>query len=331
MPFPEVIDSSIMNDLKECPTKFWLAHCQDWKPKGVSVHLHAGGAFAVGCEATRRAFYLGEYRKWVPPRQITPHAELDGYWDTRPGPTSNRELAIACGVEALIASYGDYEAPDFGSGSSKTLDRMAGALIYYWDNYPLNHDSAFPIMLPGNKRGIEFSFTEVLPIDHPDTGNPLLYTGRLDAVLNFAGGHWGFDEKTTTSLGSTWAGKWGLRGQFLGYTWGCRQAGLPIKGIVVRGVSILKTKYETAESINEYPDWMIDQWYVEMLEYIEDAIVQYKRRRFRHNYGEACSNYGGCQFRTPCSSRDTAPWLESQFERRHWNPVTRKETLLPKE
>lgn len=301
MPFPEVFDSSIVNDLKECEAKFNYSDVMDYKGRGRNVHLHAGGSFAVGCEATRRAFYI------------------DGL---------DRETSIQKGVEALMISYGDYEAPDRGSGSAKTIDRMAGALIFYWDNYPLNHDSAFPITLPGNKRGIEFNFTEALPIDHPDTGNPLLYTGRLDAVLNFAGGHWGFDEKTTTSLGATWGGKWGLRGQFLGYTWGCRQAGLPIKGIVVRGVSILKNKYECAESINEFGDWMLDQWYTELLSWIEDAKRAYVTKRWKHNYGEACSNFGGCQFKHVCTSKDPGPWLETQFERRHWDPITRTETLL---
>lgn len=301
MPFPEVLDSSIINDLKKCPAKFDFAHCQDWKGRGTNVHLHAGGAFAVGCEATRRAFYL------------------DGL---------DREASIQRGVEALMKAYGEFEAPDFGSGAAKTIDRMAGALIFYWDNYPLNHDSAFPIMLPGEKRGIEFNFTEVLPIDHPETGNPLLYTGRLDAVLNFAGGHWGFDEKTTGSLGASWGNKWALRGQFLGYTWGCRQAGIPIKGIVVRGVSILKTKYECAESINEYADWHVDQWYSELLEWVSGAITAYKAKRWKHNYGDACDDFGGCTFKHVCTSKDPAPWLATQFERRHWDPVTRTETLI---
>lgn len=332
MPFPEVLDSSIINDLKKCPAKFDFAHCQDYKGRGTNVHLHAGGAFAVGCEATRRAFYLGEYKYLRPAfTGVLPDGTEEkrpAEWLTRECKPSDRELAIQCGVEALMSSYGDFEAPDYGSGSAKTLDRMAGALIFYWDNYPLNHDSAFPIMLPGEKRGIEFNFTEVLPIDHPDTGNPLLYTGRLDAVLNFAGGHWGFDEKTTTSLGPTWGGKWALRGQFLGYTWGCRQAGIPIKGIVVRGVSILKTKYEVAESINEYADWHVDQWYSELLEWIQDAKLAYLAKRWRHNYGDACDDFGGCAFKHVCTSKNPAPWLATQFERRHWDPITRTETLI---
>lgn len=334
MPFPEVFDSSIVNDLKDCPAKFDLAHCEDWKHRGISVHLHAGGAFAKGCEVTRSAFYLGEYDKYFPAEQSIDRdtGELvvrqPPRWQRVTCDPGNRELAIEVGVGALLASYGDYEAPDHGSGSAKTAERMAGALIYYWDNYPLNHETAFPIMLPGNERGIEFNFVHPLPIAHPETGNPLLYTGRLDAVLNYAGGHWGFDEKTTTSLGASWASKWNLRGQFIGYTWGCREAGIPIAGVVVRGVSILKTKYDNMESINYYPDWMVNQWYVELLEWLEDAIVAYKRKRFRHNYGEACTNYGGCAFRKICDESDQRPWLETHFERRHWDPVLRTETLV---
>lgn len=323
MPFPEVLDSSIINDLKKCPAKFYLAHCEDWKGRGTNVHLHAGGAFAAGCEATRRAFYMGEYTHWSKGGSGIP-----GNWYVTQGPDSNRELAIQNGVEVLMQSYGEFEAPQYGSGAAKTLDRMAGALIYYWDNYPLNHQTAFPVMLPGNRRGIEFNFTEVLPIDHPETGNPLLYTGRLDAVLSFAGGTWGFDEKTTSSLGASWGDKWGLRGQFIGYTWGCRQAGLPIKGIVVRGVSILKTKYECQESINEFPDWMVDEWYTELLEWISDAKTAYMAKRFRHNYGDACDDFGGCSFKKACAYQNPQAYLETQMERRHWDPITRTETVI---
>lgn len=301
MPFPKVFDSSIVNDLKDCPAKFFLAHCEDWKHRGLSVHLHAGGAFAKGCEVTREAFYIEDY------------------------PAS---VAIEKGMEALMVAYGDYQAPEQGSGSSKSIDRMAGAFIYYWDNYPLSHNSAFPVILPGKKRGIEFNFVHPLPIDHPETGEPLFYTGRLDAVLNYAGSDWGFDEKTTTSLGASWSSKWNLRGQFIGYTWGCREAGIPISGVVVRGISILKTKYETQESINYYPNWMVDQWYMELLEWISEAKKAYQAARFRHNFGEACTNYGGCTFKNICDKQHPQPYLETAFERRHWDPVLRTETLL---
>jgi hypothetical protein len=299
--FPEVFDSSMMADLKACPQLWNLAHRNDWKGKGTNTHLLAGGAFAAGCEATRREFYI------------------EG---------KSAEESIAIGLKELINKYGDFTPPTTGSAANKTIERVAAAFLYYWDHYPLSHDLA-PLVLPGGKRGIEFSFTHPLPILHPLTGNPIIYAGRLDAIMNFAGAAWGYDEKTTSQLGSSWGSKWDLRGQFIGYAWGTREAGIPIKGIIVRGVSILKTKCETQESINIYPDWQIDRWYGELLGWIEDAITWWKRNEYRHNFDETCTAYGGCQFKTVCASMDKQPYLETLFEQRHWDPITRTETPLP--
>lgn len=301
-PFPEVFDSSMMADLKACPQLWNLAHRLDWKGRGDNTHLKAGGAFAKGCEVTRRAFYL----------------------DGQPA-----EESIQLGLEALMKEYGDHVPPTVGSAANKTIDRMAGAFIFYWDHYPLTHDGVSPIVLPGGKRGIEFSFAHPLPINHPVTGNPLIYAGRLDAIMNFAGGIWGYDEKTTSQLGASWGRKWGLRGQFIGYSWGSREAGIDLKGIVVRGVSILKTQYGTEESINTYASWQIDRWYSELLGWLEDAITWWKRNEYRHNFDESCTAYGGCQFATVCQSPDKQPYLETMFEQRHWDPITRTETVLP--
>lgn len=327
--FPEVFDSSIMSDLKSCMAKFDLAHRQDWKGKGVNVHLHAGGCFAKGCEVTRQAFYMGEH-DLAQPKGFKDDGMPILEWKKTHCPPGDAAYAIEAGMAALLMMYGNFEAPEYGSGNTKTADRMAGAFLFYWDNYPLSNDTAYPVMLPGNKRGIEYSFAHPLPIDHPETGNPIIYAGRLDAILNYAGGHYGFDEKTTTSLGSTWSDKWSLRGQFLGYTWGSRENGMPLQGIVVRGVSILKTKYETQESINKYLDWQVDQWYAELLSWIRNAISAWQVGFYTHNYDETCTQYGGCPFKKICLSQDPTPWLETYFEQRHWDPVTRTETKLLK-
>ena len=69
----------------------------------------------------------------------------------------------------------------------KSLDRMVGALEYYFDQYPLDTDPA-RIALVGGIPGIEWSFALPIPFNHSTTGNPLLYCGRTDAVVDFAGG-----------------------------------------------------------------------------------------------------------------------------------------------
>jgi len=295
--FPEVFDSSMLATFKSCPQLFRKVYIEQWKSKDPSVHLRAGGAFAAGIEAARTAFYVHQ----DPP-----------------------EDAIAKGLHALITHYGDFECPP---DSAKSLERTAGALEFYFDNYPLNEDSP-PIILPNGKHGIEFSFVHPLPIIHPITGNPLLYCGRMDALLHFAGGVFICDEKTASSLGATWSRQWDLRSQFTGYAWGCRESGIRVDGAIVRGVSILKTKYDTQQAITYRPEWQIDRWFDQLIDWIEAIVVCWYDNKWRHNLDHSCADYGGCAFRSACSSQDELPWLETYFERRHWNPITREETIL---
>jgi len=216
-PFPEVIDSSLINDFRSCPHRCNLAYFHHWKPKTPSVHLHAGASYATGIEVARKAFF----RDHLP-----------------------EDTAVAMGLKALIEAYGDFECP---SDSAKSCERTAGALEFYFDRYPMSTDYAVPISLPDGRVGVEFSFLEPLDVLHPETGNPLLYAGRFDSLCDFAGGVFGEDDKTTSALGPSWSKQWDLRSQFTSYCWGADRAGIPLKGFLVRGVSILKTKYDTAD------------------------------------------------------------------------------------
>jgi hypothetical protein len=297
MKFPELIDASLLSSFKSCPELCRKVYFEHYKSSQPSVHLHAGGAFASGIERTRTAFYVE---------------------------AKDSDTAVAEGISELLRFYGDFECPP---DSAKSAERMAGAFEFYWANYPLDHETA-PIQLSGGKYAIEVSIAEPLPILHPDTGNPLLYCGRMDAILNYAGGRYITDEKTTSQLGASWSRQWDLRSQFTGYAWGARQIGIKVDGALVRGVSILKTKYDTQQAISYRPDWVIDRWYEEMLWWVEQMITAYKTNRWIHNFDHACAEYGGCQFREACSSQDETPWLETYFEKREWNPLLRIETKL---
>lgn len=318
--FPEIFDSSMLGSYKACAEQFRKQYIMHWKPKASSVHLHAGGAFAKGLEVARKAFYSGEIIGMIKGSDNQMH------WSSIQREPQDAETSIALGLQALLAAYGDFECPP---DSAKSAERMAGAFEFYFQNYPLDHDDAYPIILPGGKRAIEYSFAHPLPIRHPVTGNPLLYVGRMDAVIQYAGGRYICDEKTTTQLGASWPRQWDLRSQFTGYAWGCREAGIEVEGAIVRGVSILKTKYDTAQSINYRPEWQIDRWYSELLEWIEDIKANWVRRGpdlpWRHNLDHSCAEYGGCAFREACMSQDEQPWLETAFEHRVWNPLLREE------
>lgn len=297
-PFPAVLDSSIMAAFKSCPQKAYLESFEHWKLRDQSVHLHAGAAYASGLEAARTAFYING---------------------------AHPDAAIAEGLAKLFTTYGDFQCPP---DSAKSAERTAGALEFYFSSYPLGTDKAIPLVLPGGRRGIEFSFLEPLDRAHPETGDPLLYSGRMDMMADFEGMKLGEDDKTASQLGASWPRQWDLRSQFTGYVWGAARAGIKLDGFLVRGVSILKTKYDTLQAITYRPEWMIERWYGQLLRDIDKMIYSWEEGYWDYNLDHACTEYGGCPFRQACQMRDPAPVLEQRFERRRWDPVTRKETLL---
>lgn len=297
-PFPEVLDSTIIAAARSCGRKVELEFFDHWRSREPSVHLHAGAAYAAGIEKARVAYYV------------------EGM---------DAETSVALGIQKCLEAYGDFDCPD---DSAKSASRTAGALEYYFSRWPLGVDDAIPIKLPSGKHGIEFSFAEPLDILHPETGNPLIYCGRMDMICNKNGQVLGEDDKTTSQLGASWPRQWDLRSQFTGYCWGARRAGIPLQGFLVRGVSILKTKYDAAEAITYRPDWQIERWEKQLYRDVQHLLQQWEEGYFHFNLDHACAEYGGCPFKQVCLMREPEQMLEQMYQRRKWNPITREETVL---
>lgn len=296
--FPHVIDSTMLAIFRACPHKFRRLYMEHWKPKEESVHLVAGKAFAAGVEAARLAFYVAG--------KTRPEAE-------------------AFGLGALLEAYGDYGPP---IDSPKSASRMAGALEFYFEAYPLGDDGTEPIRI-GSQHGIEFSFAEPLPISHPLTGDPIIYAGRSDMIAHFAGGTYVFDEKTTSSLGGSWSRQWDLRSQFSAYCWAAHKVGIEVAGVVVRGVSILKTKYDTAQAITYRAPWEIERWLNQTCADVVRIRECWESGYWDYNLDSSCTHYGGCSLAQVCKSKNPEDWLPMSFERRLWDPLAREEVVTP--
>jgi len=293
--FPHTFDSTMLGAFRSCPQKMYRTYVQHWKPKSESVHLVAGGAFAKGIEVARKSFY----EKGM-----------------------SQDDAIATGLHALLVAYGDFETPP---DSAKSATRMAGALEFYFENYPLEGASATPIKFKDGKLAIEFSFAEPLDILHPVTGDPILYTGRADMIAEFCGGIFSVDEKTTSSLGASWGKQWEMRSQFTGYQWAAQRAGLNVQGTLVRGVSILKTKYDHLQHVTYRSQHEVDRWYDQVHRDIARAIAMWKEGYWDFSLDHACAEYGGCSMVNVCKSSTPEEWLPMYFEQRVWDPLARKE------
>lgn len=331
--FPHTIDSTMLAAFRSCPQKMFRTYVQHWKPQTESVHLVAGGAFAKGIEAARRAFYEGHIT--IP---TTTYGPTEAFPDVPPGErhvdwshTTTLEaigdsgLAEEIGMNALLAAYGDFECPP---ESAKSIERTAGALQFYFDQYPLGADGMDPIKLPNGKRGIEFSFAHPLEVKHPVTGMPLLYTGRSDMIAEFAHGVYVVDEKTTSQLGASWSRQWEMRSQFTGYAWAALQDGIKTDGAVIRGVSILKTKYDTQQAMTNRGPWEIERWYEQVIRDLHRMIKCWEDGWWDYNMDTACGEYGGCSLLSACKAKDPVAYLEIYFEPRVWDPLARRQMTV---
>lgn len=311
--FPPSFDSTMLAAFRSCPHKMYRSYIEHWKPQTESVHLVAGGAFATGIEHARRAYYEGVY-------------EDDGVEYADPAIRGNRQVAESLGLKALMQHYGDFECPP---DSAKSLERTAGALEFYFAQYPFGLDGLEPLQFQNGRSAIEFSFAEPLEeILHPETGQPIFYTGRCDMIGTMAGGTYAVDEKTTSSLGASWARQWEMRAQFTGYQWAARRAGLPVQGTIVRGVSILKTKYDTQQAITTRSEYEVDRWYKQTIRDIRRALEMWHDGYWDFALDHACAEYGGCNMVRVCKSANPESWLSTEFTQRVWDPLARKERTL---
>jgi hypothetical protein len=308
-PFPEVWDSSMRSAWVACPRQWYYGYLLGLRKSAFSIHLHFGGAFAHGLEATRKAFYV---------------AGMD------------EVNAVNQGFHAVIRFWGDFELTDEirrTRAGIKDLSACLDALLSYFETYPLSDDQVVPLVINGEAI-IEKSFALPIPgTTHPTTGQPIVYAGRCDMVAQHRGGSSLFivDEKTASQLGSSWLANWPLRGQLSGYVWGMRSYGIEPDGCVIRGVGILKQDITHMQSILTRPPWQIDQWLEQLRRDVTRAGDMWTMAAGLNNphiafdqaFDSACSSYGGCGYLDLCNSPSPIPWYEN-FEIRHWDPLQRE-------
>ena len=306
--FPAVLDSTIVKAWKSCPRRTLYEHFCGLREGGdmASVDLVAGGAMAKGLETARKAFYFE-------------------------GMTAIN--AIDEGQIALGMAYGSDRPAE-----KKNLPRVRAAFQHYFDKWPL--DRTFGIVpIPD---GVEKSFA--LPIGdfkHPDTGEALLYAGRIDmlgelkaeaSIFGYddvpAGEFYGVDEKTTGSINSLFYSRYDLDFQMLGYLYSYRKMGIPLKGIQVRGIGLTNKKdidvtTDYKETFVNPPDEVINDWYDELLLTVDYMLWVYKKgdeSAYSQAFGNSCNDFGrSCAFKPVCGYYPAVP----EYSVIRWNPLER--------
>lgn len=303
---PRHIDSTMISCFRQCPQKFWLEFANGYRHPGISIDLHAGGAFADAREKVARRVY--DEGMSLDRALILTQIDFMNYW-------------------------GDFEIPPWKK-TSKTKDRTWEAVESYFAEYPPGTDKLQPYRNPDGTHTFEFTFAVPLDFEgfpeHPD-GGPFLYSGRLDMLGTLDGRRpVASDDKTTGgSISSGWAEQWDLRSQFLGYVWSMQQLGFDLDTVVVRGIAIQKTQFTHAEAIKTYDNHRVQKWFSQLRRDMNRMVECYKESYFDFNLADACSSYGGCSFRDVCASANPEAWL-GNFARRFWNPLLKDPTSDPR-
>jgi hypothetical protein len=321
-PFPAVLDNTMREDWLRCPHYFFRRHIQGLRATQlidgtetlpVSIHLHFGGCLARGLEVTRRA--------WV----------SDGLGE---------EQSLKAGAEALLIAWGaaDMPAPTTRNEEAKSLDNCLLAHDAYFREWPLDD----PMQQLGVAEGEPLvEFCGAIPIPgcfHPVSGDPLLYAGRFDGILN-RGALWGLDDKTTGSSVASpgWRSQWKLNGQFTGYTWIAQEWGYSLAGFLIHGIQILKTDIRFAEVIAPRPRWMVETWLKQLQRDVRAMADSYSILRmqaedeeranahaFTQALGHACVHFNApCSYLEDlCGQPNPDDWLD-KFTVERWNPLRR--------
>ena len=296
-PFPELVDNTMRGDFILCPRKFYWGFVRKLAPMAPSIHLHAGGAFAAGLEACKRAFY---------------EKGLD------------EAHSLKAGLEALITYYGPLQLPPARTGD-KSCENVVRAFDSYFQRYPLGKDFLKPHMAANGKAMLEFTFAIPTEVKHPESGHPILYGGRADEIGKMDQGQLMVaDEKTSTSLGQTWAAQWDLESQFTGYVRAALEFGIPVAGVVVRGIGLLKTKISHEEALIYRSSWVIDRWWRQLNKDIQRMVACWENDDFDYALSKsACAAYGGCAFKMLTESPEPERYVEVYYRKRTWDPMAK--------
>ena len=293
---PTYIDSTMISCFRSCPRKFYNEFILGLRPPGLSIDLHAGGAFAHCLEVVRREVFVNG--RSLADALLRANAAFEIYW-------------------------GDFVIPEHKK-TTKRPDRVWAAVESYFATYTPHTDHIQPYMSDG-KPTLEFTFA--IPLDgpdwptHPTTGDPFLFAGRFDMLGEYLGMPIVCDDKTQgTGIYSGWTEKWDLRGQFIGYTWAGKQLGYNTDSCAVRGIGILVNSIAHAEAIKPYSDDLRTRWLEQLRRDLWRIVFMWRDGYFDYNFAESCVDYGSCIFSTACQSNDPDPWLKN-MEVRRWNPT----------
>lgn len=305
---PTVLDSTMVTEYRLCPRKFFYTYMNHLRSPSTSPALVAGGAFAAGVEAYRKAHY---------------------------GQSLDHEDCMVLATEAVIAKWpAEMLETQPEKYDPRSLDRIIWAVDQYFTKYPPATDLLRPLYtVHDDTPTFEFSFAvELCPENgfeyHPD-GAAFLYCGRPDVLGTYDTFPVFADEKTTIRFSHDWAEQWAMRHQFMGYAWAFRELDRPERSVVVRGIALTRELSFLETQPIRFPPHLLDSFGQELRHTVNRMLSETDDIErcgcFPRAYGSACTAYNRmCKFAPVCASRpERELFMLQTYHRNPWKPLER--------
>lgn len=267
---PEVIDSSMLRDYVDCPSKFYLRHVLGLKKK----YMDPTGAAALDWGSC-----------W--------HEVMFAFMQALGGTKDERILA---GLTALEESYPAYLVPE-NDRLKRSKERMAEQFFVYVERW-----------LPKESEYIILRNEQYFNVYDPDYN--LHWCGRLDSIRRVIRNRkirvW--DYKTTGAMGDTYFDQFDLGFQFPGYVWGSQrfmteeiwEITVDVMYTVSPGSKKAEGGFDFFERTFRYDDARLHEWATNVKMWVDEIMFHlenylYQPEKWKKNWND-CTRYGRCQY-----------------------------------
>jgi hypothetical protein len=137
----------------------------------------------------------------------------------------------------------------------------------------------------------------------------VVWTGRIDLIVEWDKQYWVMDHKTTQILGDGYFGDFELSQPTVGYCWAAqRRFGFTIEGLVLNALAVRKpTRTGKANEFHRrrypYPQWQLAEWQPNTLAVVGRFIADWKDGYFPMETKWCFGKYGRCPYHPICTSR----------------------------
>jgi hypothetical protein len=291
------VDATSLSEFKLCPRRYQLRIIEGWRPLGPAPDLQFG--------------------LWY-------HAALE-LFDRRRAEGAPFDEALDSVLEWLLKTTWMRGRPWYGTPYKNRFTLIRGVMAYL-DRFGRD-DPLRTLILRNGKPAVELSFEFDSGYATRD-GEPITLCGHMDRIVDFAGGRYVLDRKTTKgTLGPWWAAQWAPHNQFSLYILAAKLMwGIAVRGLIVDGMRVAAgfeefRRVQLAQTAEQGDEWLggLGWWLKEMEKCARQGAWPMAD-------SAACGVYGGCPFRSVCAAtpgvRDSL--LRTEFVKEPWDPTIKR-------